>query len=472
MRPMLTMMRIAHHSPHSLRLLPRIVLLIVLAQLLITLPAGATPPEQTIAVAVPNFNADNVKAVNLNGNATLLASPDGIRLTPALGEKAGSAFWKSRMRLASDRSFSSYFVISTSAPGGNEPKGADGIVFSLQTQSNLAGGTGGGLGYKGITPSIGVEFDTWQNDDVSDPNDNHVGLDVGGSVASVATSTALPGQIQDNTWHVWVDYNGATQNLQVRMSATNNRPADPVLNTTRDLSGDIGQDVYVGFTAGTGGAWENHDVQTFYFASEYLPIDTTTTTYHQTPNNVAVSASSPTITVGTKTAITVTVRDILDRLVPNQNIALSTTLGTLSALSGTTDANGQVSVELFTGSTIGVATVVARTDYGISSDTAVTVEPNSLAVSASSPTIPVGTKTRITVTVRDILQDKPVPGDTITFSTNLGTLSALRGITDANGQVSVELTGSALGLATVVARTDYGISSNTAVTVEIGRAHV
>ena len=47
---------------------------------------------------------------------------------------------------------------------GSRPNdGADGIAFVIQPLASDLGGTGGGIGYQGIDPSVAVEFDTWNN---------------------------------------------------------------------------------------------------------------------------------------------------------------------------------------------------------------------------------------------------------------------------------------------------------------------
>ena len=49
---------------------------------------------------------------------------------------------------------------------GDRDEGADGVAFVMQPYSIIfEGNLGEGLGYKGMSPSIAVEYDTWQNDD-------------------------------------------------------------------------------------------------------------------------------------------------------------------------------------------------------------------------------------------------------------------------------------------------------------------
>jgi hypothetical protein len=138
--------------------------------------------------------------------------------------------------------------------------------------SSSVGGLGGGLGFAGISPSVGVEFDTWNNGSVlGDPSDNHVGIDLDGSVASVVTANVATPMDNGATWYAWVDYDGTT--LEMRLAQTPARPALPTLSHAVNLTTVLGtSQAYVGFTSGTGAAYANHDVLTWRFDNAYAPI--------------------------------------------------------------------------------------------------------------------------------------------------------------------------------------------------------
>ena len=196
--------------------------------------------------------------LTLNGNAAQVGNV--LRLTPAVATQSGSAFTDNLVPLGGLASFSTYFQFQITNSGGitdEDGAGADGIVFVVQTQNNTAGGAGGGIGYQGITPSVGIEFDTYNNGvPAGDPNGNHVGVDINGSVASTVTAIE-PVRFNDgNVWNAWVDYDGNLNNLEVRWSQSVTRPILPQLASNVNLAAVLGQNnAYLGFTAGTGSAF-------------------------------------------------------------------------------------------------------------------------------------------------------------------------------------------------------------------------
>ena len=101
-----------------------------------------------------------------------------------------------------------------------------------------------------------------------------MGIDLNGSVNSVLTSNTTPNLDDGDIWYAWVDYNGLTDQLEVRLSTGATRPTDAALTYSVDLTGVLGQtDAYVGFTSGTGAASAFHDVLSWQFRGSYDPID-------------------------------------------------------------------------------------------------------------------------------------------------------------------------------------------------------
>jgi hypothetical protein len=193
-----------------------------------------------------------------------------LRLTNDLGQ-SGSAFLTNAVSLSNDASFSTAFSFQLTNPQGG---GADGLVFVVQTLANNVGGGGGGIGYNGITDSVGVEFDTWNNGaGAGDPDASHIGVDLNGSLNSVATQSISPALDDGNVWNAWVDYNGVTDLIEVRVSQSPTRPDNADLSYTVDLVSVLGQtDAFVGFTSGTGAASNTHDILNWQFNGFFAPI--------------------------------------------------------------------------------------------------------------------------------------------------------------------------------------------------------
>lgn len=210
------------------------------------------------------------------GNPINVGGQNILRLTNASGGQAGGAFLSQAITLQNDASFSTYFTFRMSSPGGfgdGDGVGADGLAFVVQSESNQFGGAGGGLGYVGLDNSVGIEFDTYNNGDYDGHNGNHVGIDIDGDLNSVQRYNVGTRMNNGAVWHAWVDYNGASQVLEVRIAESDSRPGGANLSHNVDLSAVLGQDdAYVGFTAATGGAYEIHDILSWYFVNEFEPI--------------------------------------------------------------------------------------------------------------------------------------------------------------------------------------------------------
>jgi len=226
----------------------------------------ATAVAETQTLSYADFS--DVSALQINGNASQQGAK--LQLTQALGFQSGSAFSSTPVTLSADASFSSFFTFEILARSGLG-NGADGLVFAVQTASSTVGGAGGGLGFAGIPRSLGVEFDTYDNGEAG--GSNHVGIDLNGSVDSVASTGQLdPDFDNGEKWYAWVDYDGTADLLQVRWSSAAIRPLTPGLSLVVDLPGVLGSsDAFVGFTAGTGAGVGEHNILSWAFVNEFVP---------------------------------------------------------------------------------------------------------------------------------------------------------------------------------------------------------
>lgn len=237
--------------------------------------AAAFACMQAGATAVVNYsNFNDTTGLQLNGSA---ASVNGaLSLTPANYSQSGSVFSTNRISLANNASFSTHFQFRFSGAGvsdGSGP-GADGMVFTIQTLSNNVGSVGGGIGYQGISNSIGVEFDTWNNGWGDHYSSNHVGFNVNGDINSLSVAPVTEADLNNGqVWNAWIDYDGSSHQLEVRLGQSAVRPTAALLSYTRDIALDLGStDAFVGFTAATGGAYASHELLSWQLNNEFAPI--------------------------------------------------------------------------------------------------------------------------------------------------------------------------------------------------------
>jgi MYXO-CTERM domain-containing protein len=241
----------------------------------VAIAVGVLLPEAAAQATTVTFaDFSSTAGLTLTGAAASVSTADGhvLRLTPAVTYQSGSAFGTQLIRV---HDFSSTFSFRMTDAGGitddKHHLGADGITFTVQPVSASIGGDGRNIGIGGVTPAVSVEFDTFWNEDptTQDPSSSHLGLDIDGNVHSVTTTDITPFLNDGNRWYAWIDYDGQTLSVRVSESAT--KPAAPQLSYALDLHGTLGTDsAYVGFTAATGGGYQNHDIIEWTYFDHYV----------------------------------------------------------------------------------------------------------------------------------------------------------------------------------------------------------
>lgn len=222
--------------------------------------AMVVDPSNTVSVTFNNFSDSS--SLTLNGNASV-TSNGVLRLTPEQGGRAGSAFYKNPISITDY--FSTHFTFKIHGGGYNGEERGDGFAFVFQGSSDKASALGGNLGYSGISPSIAVEFDTYKNDNDNDPSKYHVGLDLNGTMTSITTQNSDLLKSNDSNRYAWIDYDGGW--IKIYLSESSEKPNAPTLSYEIGNLGSYGN-LYVGFTASTGAAYEIHDIISWEFTTE------------------------------------------------------------------------------------------------------------------------------------------------------------------------------------------------------------
>ncbi|SDI89069.1 InlB B-repeat-containing protein [Proteiniclasticum ruminis] len=205
---------------------------------------------------------------NIGGNATIRDSI--VRLTDNIASQVGYLFFRDSIHLNENLAFNAKFSFKIH---DNYSLGADGMAFVIQSETNSSGSAGGGLGYSGISPSIAVEIDTWQNN--GDPSESHLGVMVNGNTTDHREFySTVPDIDVSNAIHtIWIDYDGTDLKVFMAQETDGNapKPDAPVMSYGIVLT-DIftnTTDLFVGFTAATGGAASIHELHSVFFQSRY-----------------------------------------------------------------------------------------------------------------------------------------------------------------------------------------------------------
>lgn len=199
----------------------------------------------------------NLWAQGYYGDADSL-SCNCYRLTEAGQQFQGGFVW-SNEKISLNEPFDYTFDVYLGEDIPGQPSGADGIAFVLQPVGTNAGSYGGSMGYGGITPSLAMSIDTYDNGNFdSDIPQDHVAIMSNGSTDH-ASADNLAGpeialvsgfNIEDGEWHVMrVSWDPTTQLINFYMDGSLR------VSYTGDIISDIFHGdpmVYWGFTGSTG----------------------------------------------------------------------------------------------------------------------------------------------------------------------------------------------------------------------------
>lgn len=184
-----------------------------------------------------------------------------IQLTDRRVDENGAAWYDQKLDIRT--SFSMAFTLNFDT----NPTGSDGLMFVMQAVGPDALGVGGeGLGFAGLSPSLGVEFDTFQNPELGDPAYNHLAIHRSGGISHrLPTSLAGPTRIKASKESV---KDGLDYLVQVRWDAPARQltilvDCEERLSVRVDLVNDVfkgSPQVWWGFTASTGGGFSRQTV--------------------------------------------------------------------------------------------------------------------------------------------------------------------------------------------------------------------
>jgi gliding motility-associated-like protein len=191
----------------------------------------------------------------LSGSASPVSfagSANCIRLTNSSTNQLGCAWFPVEANFSEPFTYeySLYF-------GTNDANGADGMCIVFQNNGIPTCGTAGmGIGALGIPNSLIIEFDTWQNPELGDPVQDHVGISSNGAMNHNLHPPVPVANIEDGGFHdISISWDPGSTSLDVFLDGVN------VASITYDVVGIIfgGNPLaHWGVTSSTGAAINEH----------------------------------------------------------------------------------------------------------------------------------------------------------------------------------------------------------------------
>ncbi|KAJ0545887.1 putative protein kinase RLK-Pelle-LRR-III family [Helianthus annuus] len=229
---------------------------------------GSSTVDKTGRVQIPDTNPKDVVDLKHLAGRAMYAYPvrvfDPVTRTPASFKTTFS------FQLETTRS-----SVASGGGGGGDGGGGSGFTFMLAPDEFTVGRAGPWLGmlndacdeeYK----AIGIEFDTRENVEFGDPNDNHIGINLGSIVSTITVNVSefgvdlKNGEIQ----RAWIDYHGQDRFLEIRLgSDSQGYPKKPVFAGKLDISEFLKEYMFVGFSASTGNFTQIHNLISWNFTS-------------------------------------------------------------------------------------------------------------------------------------------------------------------------------------------------------------
>ncbi|KAL5538518.1 hypothetical protein UlMin_045121 [Ulmus minor] len=235
----------------------------------------------------PNFNPKSTPQIKLLGNARLTQHQPSIQIPDSsqavdLTYQVGRAIYSSPIRLfdpltktpSSFHTTFSFQLNTTTNSGQNKSISGGGFAFIIVSDEFTVGRPGPWLGILSDAcnhhMAFAVEFDTSHDREVGDPNDDHIGINLG-AVVSFKTANLSEAKISlhdSSVLRTWIIYNGETRVIDVYLGFDGNPiPRIPTLSTPLNLSPFLNEYMFVGFSASTGNSTQIHNIFSWNFSS-------------------------------------------------------------------------------------------------------------------------------------------------------------------------------------------------------------
>lgn len=171
-----------------------------------------TIPFFAAAQAPSHLTAEDMAKFTTSGDAYVTGN-NCFRLTEAVDWAGGSIWYRDAIDLNAPFVMELNLVL-----GCKDVDGADGMVFIFHPYATMTGRPGEGMGFGGLRPSLGIELDTWENEHLGDPPQDHIAILQDGSPAhwsNLAGPVKLPNLEDCRPHRIYVSWKPEYQLLSV-----------------------------------------------------------------------------------------------------------------------------------------------------------------------------------------------------------------------------------------------------------------
>ncbi|KAK7301017.1 hypothetical protein RJT34_11872 [Clitoria ternatea] len=285
---------------HTMASLCNILLILCLINLLASIgpypvavnSASDVPINVTKHFYFPTFSLNNnprlVHDVKLIGSAKFSDEKGAIQIPNEsqdadIRHQAGRGIYSFPIRLLDpstktpasfETSFS--FQLNNSTTSEQIAYGGSGLTFIIVPDEFTVGRPGPWLGMlndacENDYKAVAVEFDTRKNPEFGDPNDNHIGINLGTIVSTKVINVSDVGvSLKDGFVHrAWITYDGPQRRMDIRLGQPKQDvyPSKPIFSEPVDLSPYLNEYMFVGFSASTGNHTQIHSILSWNFTS-------------------------------------------------------------------------------------------------------------------------------------------------------------------------------------------------------------
>ena len=256
------------------------------------LGSAASLSDSAVVAATYNINVNGTTPINfglgfsspgcMKFNGSTKLDDSRLQLTDGGTNEAGSAFCSTQVDV---RGFTTDFTFQLSDAN------ADGIAFVIQNSPSgvAALGAGGqGLGWQGITNSVMIKFDLYNNNGEGDDSTGIFTIGIPTTPSIDLTSSGIDLHNGD-TMAVHMSYDGTNLTMTITDAVVNATFTHTwAVNIPSAVGGTL---AYAGFTGGTGGETASQKIESWTFVSS-VPLSqqwTIVTTSESAPNSIPLT---------------------------------------------------------------------------------------------------------------------------------------------------------------------------------------